>query len=84
MSEHINIGIIGGPPTKEERDAYEEAKFQRWLASLDDPEKQTRKKVLAITAFKGIRVGLCPVCNHCLMWGDLTCNECFQKVTWYD
>lgn len=74
--------ISGGPPTLEERRAYEDAKLQAWLESLNDPEKQKPMLVKGITPFKSMMVGLCPRCSHCLIKPECRCDECYQKVTW--
>ena len=72
------------PPTEEELTRYRKQKEELKIEALNDAEKQTYKKANAIVAVGKIRVGLCPTCGHCLIWGDLTCDECFQKVKWYD
>lgn len=75
--------IYIGAMTNEERQRYAQYKAKCKLLALVDPEKQTRKKAIAISAVGNIRAGICPTCNHCLIWGDLECEECFQKITWY-
>ena len=71
------------PPTKEELEQYKMEKEKLQQIALTDMEKQTYKKAKAIVSVGKIRVGMCPTCNHCLIWGDLECDECFQRVKWY-
>ena len=53
--------------TKEELESYRKYKEECRLEALSDKEKQTRKKVKAISALGEIRVGICPTCEHCLI-----------------
>lgn len=79
------IYITTEPPTQEELEEYKRQKEECRINALADKEKQTYKKAKAIVAVGQIRagMGMCPSCGHCLIWGDLECDECFQKVKWY-
>lgn len=74
---------ITTPPTQEELEQYKKQKEECRINALTDKEKQTYKKARAIIEVGKIRAGLCPSCGHCLIWGDLVCDECFQRVKWY-
>lgn len=78
------VAIICEPLTQEERLAYEKSKEEYKQECLKDTEKQIYKKPLGITQVQGIRCGVCPTCNSVLMYGDIICDECFQKIKWYD
>lgn len=71
------------PLTQEELEQYKLQKAEYRIMALADSEKQTHKKANAIVAIGKIRAGVCPTCGHCLIWGDLECDECFQKIKWY-
>ena len=70
------------PPTEEEIRQYHEQKHKEFLESFSNKDKMTRIKPLGITVFKGIKVGICPKCNHCVMPSDSFCDECFQRLDW--
>jgi len=76
--------IVIEPPTEEEIRQYKKYKEILRVEASVNTEKQAYKKAKAIIQVGKIRAGMCPTCGHCLIWGDATCDECFQKVKWYD
>lgn len=72
------------PPTKEEIEAYKKAKHEEFLESFSDEEKMKRMKPKAVVRMGGVKFGICPKCNHCLVESDSFCDECFQRIDWSD
>lgn len=70
------------PPTKEEIERYKRAKHEEFLKSFSDKEKMQRMNPKAVVLMRGVRYGLCPKCEHCLIEGDSYCDECFQRIDW--
>lgn len=70
------------PPTKEEIERYKRAKNEEFLKSFSDKEKMQRMNPKAVVLMRGVRYGLCPKCEHCLIEGDSYCDECFQRIDW--
>lgn len=70
------------PPTKEEIEEYKRLKHEEFLKSFFNEEKMQRMKPKAIVSMRGVKYGLCPKCEHCLIEGDSYCDECFQRIDW--
>lgn len=70
------------PPTEEEIAEYKQAKHEEFLKSFSNEEKMKRMKPKAVVSMRGVKYGLCPKCEHCLIEGDRYCDECFQRIDW--
>ena len=70
------------PPTEEEIAEYKRRKHEDFLKSFSDEEKMQRMKPKAIVSMRGVKYGLCPKRDHCLIEGDGYCDECFQRIDW--
>ncbi len=70
------------PPTKEEIERYKRAKHEEFLKSFSDKEKMQRMNPKAVALMRGVRYGLCPKCEHCLVETNSFCDECFQRIDW--
>lgn len=68
------------PPTEQEIDEYKQAKREEFLKSFSGKEKMKRMKPKAVVSMRGVKYGLCPKCEHCLIEGDSYCDECFQRI----
>ena len=69
-------------PTEEEIAEYKRQKHEEFLKSFSDEEKLQRMKPKAVVLMRGVRYGLCPKCEHCLIECDSYCDECFQRIDW--
>lgn len=72
------------PPTEKELSDYRNYKLDQYLNSLHDKDKMEYKKPKAIGKIGKITFGLCPTCNHCISIADDYCDNCFQRLDWYN